>query len=167
MAVACAWQLFASLTERVYVPAHSCEAVGVVCPPVHEYEYGAVPLAVTAVADPSQVPWHDALMVVVDTENCGGFVMMTLALAEHALESVTTTVYVPAQRAEAVAEVAELVQEYVYGLTPPAGTTVADPLHAAKQSGFTELVLRVSAAGWVMVTEAEAEHPVLSRTMMV
>jgi len=68
--------------------------------------------------------------------NAVGSVKVTEAVAVHALASVTVTVYVPANKEEFVAEVAALLQLYVYGEVPPEAVTVVDPVGSALHVKF-------------------------------
>ena len=98
-------QPLASVTVTVYVPAARLDAVAPVALFDHAYEYGAVPPEPLAVADPSLDPLQLALVgVPVLATTAVGSVIVTLAVAVHPLSSVAVTVYVPADRLDAEAE---------------------------------------------------------------
>ena len=69
-------------------------------------------------------------------------VTVTVAVRGHVFAPVTVTVYVPAQRLDAVAPVPpDGAHEYVYGPPPPAvAVTLAVPLHAEHDAAVEDVV---------------------------
>jgi hypothetical protein len=97
----------ASVAVTIYEPAANPLAIEVVCTGVvfHEYVYGAVPPAATAVAEPSLPSLHITFTWVVETVTEAGSRIVTFVFAVQPLASVTVTVYGPADRPVAVAVV--------------------------------------------------------------
>jgi hypothetical protein len=86
--------------------------------------------------------------------------MVVEVVETHPLFVVTVTVYVPAAKEEAVAAVPpEGAHEYVYGVVPPVGVTVAEPLAPAKQETSTLLIASVAEGETVTTTVVVLIHP--------
>ncbi len=92
--------------------------------------------------------------------------MVTVSVSVQPLASVTVTVYVPAARLEAVAEVAPLDQAKEYDVVPPVAEAVASPsLPPLQLTLSVYAVAATSTAGSVIVTEAESVQPLASVTV--
>ena len=79
--------------------------------------------------------------------------------------SLTVTQCCPAAKPVLVAVVVPFAHRKVYGAVPPEPATVAEPVDWPKQFTFTtvpELIVAVTAAGCVKVTDAVAVQPLLS-----
>jgi hypothetical protein len=98
-----------SVTVTVYVPAARLVAVAVVCTGsvFHENKYGRVPPEAVTVALPVDWPKHNTSvwLVIATTNGLAGSVIVALAVAVQPRESVTVTIYVPADRLLMVAVV--------------------------------------------------------------
>lgn len=97
-----------------------------------------------------------------------GCVMVNVLVITQPFASVTVTVYVPAQSADADAPVPPLgAQEYEYGAVPPEGVTVAEPVHWPLQSTLVCAPVVLSAGGCVMVNVRVVVQPFASVTVHV
>jgi hypothetical protein len=144
---------FASDTVTVYVPAVTPVMLAVVAELLQANEYGAVPPDPLAVAEPLFPPLQ--LMFEFTTElatNAVGSVIVVLDVVVQLFASVTVTVYVPATRPLAVADVAALLHAKVYGDVPPDPFAVAVPLLPPLQLTGVFEALAVNIAGSVIVT---------------
>ena len=101
----------------------------------------------------------------------GGWVMVRVWVTSQLFRSLMVTVYVPAVRFTAVADVCTgfVLHEYVYGAVPPAAEALAEPLLPPKQVTFwlTLAVADRGTAGSVMVTVVLARQLSLSATVTV
>jgi hypothetical protein len=70
--------------------------------------------------------------------------MVTDAVVEHPLASVTVTVYVPAARLFRSSVVAPFDQRYVYAVVPPDAVRLAAPVELPKQRTFVPDMLAAS-----------------------
>src|SRR5271155_5252518 len=93
-----------------------------------------------------------------------GWVIVATAMAGHPLLSVAVIVYVPALSVALRLLPPPPLQEYVYGETPPvavlAVTVPVSPLHNTLVT--EEIPIPTEVAGWLMLPEAVAVHPLLS-----
>ena len=127
-----------------------------------------MPPAAVTVAEPVLIPLHNtfvwALMLAV---NCVGSVITTEVLDVQPFTSVAVTLYVPAVRPVAVAEVWPLFHKYVIVPVPPVPVAVAEPFEPPKQLTFTEvgIVTATALTGWVIVTVAVSVQPFESVTV--
>ena len=120
----------ASVTVTVYAPALKPEAVADVPPDGdHEYVYPPAPPDGLTEAEPFEAPLQDTFVCEpVEVLIAVGWVMVKLRVAVQALASVTVTVYTPALKPVAVADVPpDGDHEYVYPPAPPDGVTEAVP----------------------------------------
>ena len=146
-------QLFRSITITVYVPATNPVMLAVVAELLQAKMYGAVPPAPLAVADPLLPPLQlTFVFATVDATNAVGSVIVVLDVVVQLFASVTVTVYVPATRPLAVADVAELLHAKVYGDVPPDPFAVAAPLLPPLQLTGVFEALAANSTGSVMVT---------------
>lgn len=90
--------------------------------------YGAVPPVTVAVAFPLQ-PFVAFVFVTETIKELVSLIIVTEAVSERLLESVTITVYAPAHNESTYAEVPPLDHEKVYGAAPPVAEAVDVPLH--------------------------------------
>jgi hypothetical protein len=155
---------------HVYVPAQSAVAVAPVPPEgAHAYVYVPVPPEATTEAEPVHAPLHSTFTCDCVALSGGGCVMVTLAVATQPLLSVTVTVYVPADKPEAVAPVPpDGAHEYVYVPDPPVAVTVAEPLLPPLQLTFVcAEIVAVGEPAFVMVTVRVMLQPFASVTVTV
>jgi hypothetical protein len=98
-----------------------------------------------------------------------GWVMVNERVAVQPFASVTVTVYAPATKPEAVAAVPpDGAHEYVYGLVPPAGVTVAEPLLPPLHDTLVcEPAVKLMAVGCVIVKERVVVQLLASVTVTV
>ena len=96
-----------SVTVTVYEPAHRPTAVSVTVPAgsSHKNVNGAVPPTIVTKAEPSQTPLQVASVAVAVAVRPTGLFTVPEVISVHPLASVTSTLYVPAQRSIAVAVV--------------------------------------------------------------
>ena len=106
------------------------------------YVNGAVPPVLEAAAVPSLAA-HVVFVEVADAERLQvqPLVTVTVAVAVHPLASVTKTLYPPLVKPVAVLVATPLLQEYVYGVAPPEGETVAVPSLPAQVRGVAVAVV--------------------------
>ena len=125
-----------------------------------------MPPAALTVALPVLLPRQSTLVCVPTTalKALDGCVIVTVALAVQPFASVTTTVYVPAASAVAVASPCPLLQAKVYGAVPPAADAVAPPVDWPKMPTLVWAVIAAvsGVAGWLMVTVPVTEQPLAS-----
>jgi hypothetical protein len=114
------------------------------------------------VAPPKQITGEDVAVAV----NAVGCVTVVVADEVQPFASVTITVYVPAESPVALDPFPPLGDHaYVYGVVPPVGVTVAEPVLPPKQSTGDELAEVVSTGGCVITTEEVDVHPLRSVTV--
>ena len=88
--------------------------------------YGAVPLLIDTVAEPNVAQfWAEELVLLVSARPL--LAIVTEFVPEHPLASVMLTVYVPAERFDAVVPAAPFDQLMLYGAVPLLMDTVAEP----------------------------------------
>jgi hypothetical protein len=160
-------QPFASVTVIWKLPAQRLVILAIVEPPVHKYVYGVTPPEGITVACPLQTPLQVTGNAAAVISSALGCVMVTVAVTEQPVASVTVTVYGPAVKLVPVAALPPVgAHEYVYGAVPPATPTVALPLFPPKQLTFTELVIEsLGPPATVTVTLAFAVQPLASVTV--
>jgi len=157
---------FASVTVTVYEPEPRPLAVSPVPPEGAQlYVYEPVPPVAVTTAIPSVLELHNGLLLaVIVAFNTAGSVNVTFAVVVHPFASVTVTVYEPAAKPLAVAEVPpEGAHEYVYEPVPPLAVTVALPVLPPLHNGLElDVIEAVNNAGSVKVTVAVPVHKLAS-----
>ena len=101
--------------------------------------------------------------------NAAGSVITTEVTEIQPFASVAVTLYVPAAKPVAVAEVWPLFHRYVIVPVPPVPAAVAVPSEAPKQETFVDalIVTATALAGCVIVTVAVSVQPLASVTVTV
>src|SRR5436190_1796178 len=94
-----------------------------------------------AVTVPVLLPLHSTSVLVSESETTGGCVITIFAVFVHPNPSVTVTVYVPANKPDAVAVVCAgiVFQLYVYGPVAPLGFAVAVPFDPPLHETFVDV----------------------------
>jgi hypothetical protein len=157
----------ASVTVTLYVPATRPVLSSVVTPLPQLNEYGAVPPVAVRLAAPVELPKQRTFVPeMLAASAAAGCVMTTEAVVEQLLASVTVTEYVPAVKFARSSVVAPFDHRYVYAVVPPDTDKLAAPVELAKQRTFVPLILAArAAAGCVITTEVDVEHPLASVTV--
>ena len=101
--------------------------------------------------------------------NAAGSVITTEVTEVQPFASVAVTLYVPAAKPVAVAEVWPLFHKYVMVPVPPVPAAVAAPFAPPKQETLVEalIVTETALAGCVIVTVAVSVQPLASVTVAV
>ncbi len=94
--------------------------------------YGAVPPEVVIAIAPLFAALHLTLVTVDVIETTEEALTVTEAVPVQLLASLTVTVYVPAAKPVLFCVVLPLLQAKVYGVTPPDGLVLTDPLFNAQ-----------------------------------
>ena len=121
-------------------------------------------------ARPSQEPLQVILTDVVVMVRTEGSVITAIAFTKHPKESITATLYVPANNPVAIAVVCAngSSQRYVKGKPPPDMETVAEPSVSPLQLTFMIFVIVAMPGGISLITAVvDAVHPRISVTMTV
>ena len=127
-----------------------------------------MPPAAVTVAEPVEAPLHSTFVcAVIEAVSWDGSVITTEVLDVQPFTSVAVTLYVPAVRPVAVAEVWPLFHKYVIVPVPPVPEAVAEPFEPPKQLTFTEvgIVTATALAGCIIVTVAVSVQPFESVTV--
>ncbi len=129
--------------------------------------YAVVPPDTERLVAPVELPKQSTLVPeMLAASAAAGCVITTEAVVEHPLASVTVTEYVPEAKLDKSSLVAPLDQRYVYAVVPPDTERLAAPVELPKQSTLVpEIEAASAAAGCVITTEAEVEHPLASVTV--
>ena len=149
------------------MPAARLFRSSVVAPLDHRYVYAVVPPDTDKLATPVELPKQRTFVPeMLAASGLAGCVMVTVAVVEHPLASVTVTLYVPAARLDKSSLVDPFDQRYVYAVVPPDTDKLATPVELPKQRTFVPLILAASGfAGCVITTEAVVEQPLASVTV--
>jgi hypothetical protein len=140
----------------------------VMFPGVHMYVYGAVPPVGVIVAVPLFAPKQVMFVEEIVAASTAGSVTVKDCVPVQPFASVTVSVYVPAQRPVAVAEVPpDGAQLYVYAGVPPITVEVMLPLHTPKQETFVTEPEMMIGVGSVMMNVCVVVQPFASVTVTV
>ena len=86
--------------------------------------------------------------------------MEIVCAVDTPLASTTVNVYGPAHKPVRSSAVAPLLQEYIYGGTPPVTVASASPIQTPLHWISTVVIVRIIAPGSTTVTQAVVTHPV-------